>query len=72
MSYKLIAALLLAGLGVLFIIQNVAVVEIQFFFWSIQLSRSLLIFFMLAIGIIIGWILHGYLQYRKGKTHHDL
>lgn len=67
MNYKLFLILLLAGLAVLFIVQNVAVVEIQFLFWSIQLSRSLLVFFLLAIGIIIGWFLRGYLKYRTGK-----
>tara|TARA_R110002094_G_scaffold181661_3_gene159504 strand:- start:1581 stop:1790 length:210 start_codon:yes stop_codon:yes gene_type:complete len=68
MNYKLILMLVLAGLAVLFIIQNVAVVEIQFLFWSIQMSRSLLMFLMLAIGIIIGWFLHSYLKYQKGKS----
>jgi uncharacterized integral membrane protein len=68
MNYKLILILILAGLAVLFIIQNVAVVEIQFLFWSIQMSRSLFMFILLAIGIIMGWFLHGYLKYRKGKS----
>jgi uncharacterized integral membrane protein len=68
MNYKLILMLVLAGLAVLFIIQNVAVVEIQFLFWSIQMSRSLLMLLMLAIGGIIGWFLHSYLKYQKGKS----
>lgn len=70
MNFKLSFVLILAGLAVLFIIQNVAVVEIQFLFWSIQMSRSLLIFSMLAIGVILGWSLHGFLKYRKGKSDH--
>lgn len=64
-NYKLVVILVLAGLTVLFIIQNVAVVEIQFLFWSIQISRSILIFFLLANGVIIGWFLHNYLKYVK-------
>ena len=70
MNYKLILILILAGLILLFIIQNVAVVEIKFLFWSIQMSRLLLIFFLLAIGIIIDWFLHGYLKQRKGESNH--
>jgi lipopolysaccharide assembly protein A len=70
MSYKLILILTIAGLVCLFIIQNIAVVDVQFLFWSIQMSRSLLIFFLLAIGIIIGWFLHGYISQRKGKSNH--
>jgi len=69
MNYKLILILMLAGLAVLFIIQNVAVVEIKFLFWSIQMSRSLLIFFLLAIGITIGWFLNSYHKYRKGRSN---
>ena len=71
MNYKLILNLFLAGLILLFIIQNFAVVEIQFLFWSIQMSRSLLILFLLAIGVIIGWFLHGYLIQRSVKSNHD-
>jgi len=67
MNYKLIFILFLAALAILFIIQNVAAVEIQFLFWSIQMSRALLIFLLFAIGIIIGWFLHEYVKYRKGK-----
>lgn len=65
MNFKLIIILILTGLAVLFIIQNVAVVEIQFLFWSVQMSRSLLMFLLLAIGMTMGWFLHGYVNYRK-------
>ena len=65
MNSKLVLILVITGLAVLFIIQNVTVVEIQFLFWSIQMSRSLLIFILLAIGIIIGWVLHGHLKNRR-------
>jgi uncharacterized integral membrane protein len=67
MDIKLIVILMLAGLVVLFIIQNVAVVEIRFLFWSIQMSRSLLMFLLLAIGMIIGWFLRDHLKYRKAR-----
>ena len=65
MNFNLITILILAGLFVLFIIQNVAVVEIKFLFWSIQMSRSLFMFLLLAIGMVLGWFLHSYLNYRK-------
>lgn len=68
MQFKLVVILLLAGLAVLFIVQNVAAVEIQFLIWSLQISRSLLMLLMLLIGIAIGWILHGYLRYRNSRA----
>ena len=65
MNFKLITILILAGLVVLFIIQNVAFVEIQFLFWSMKMSRSLLMFLLLAAGMVMGWFLHSYSTYRK-------
>jgi uncharacterized integral membrane protein len=68
MNFKLIIILILACLAVLFIIQNVEIVEIRFLVWSVQLSRSLLMFFLVAAGIIIGWFLNSFFKHRKGKT----
>jgi membrane protein CcdC involved in cytochrome C biogenesis len=33
------------------------------------MSRSLIIFFLLAIGIIIGWFLHSYFRHRKAESN---
>ena len=67
MNAKLILVLVLLGAAVLFIIQNVAVVEIQFLFWSMQLSRSLLMFLVLAVGILVGWFLHAWLKHQRAR-----
>ncbi|MDF1579045.1 MAG: LapA family protein, partial [Desulfobulbales bacterium] len=55
---KLLAALALAGLVIIFLYQNAATVEIRFLFWEAAMSLSLLIFLVLAIGILTGWLLH--------------
>lgn len=68
MNYKMLLILTLTGLVVLFIIQNVAVVEIQFMFWATHMPRSLLMFLLLAIGVIIGWFLHSYVRHHEGKS----
>jgi len=68
MNFKLILALILAGFAVLFIVQNVVVVEIRFLLWTLSMSRSLLMFFLLAIGVIIGWLLHSYSLHQKKKV----
>jgi len=60
MNYKLILNLVLVGLMVIFILQNVAVVEIRFLFWKASMSRSIMIFLVLAVGIITGWMLRSY------------
>ncbi len=67
MNYKILLILILSGLTALFIIQNVAIVEIQFLFWATQMPRSLLIFLLLFIGFILGWFVHSYFRYRHHK-----
>jgi uncharacterized integral membrane protein len=68
MNYKLITTLVAVGLAVIFIIQNVEVVEIRFLFWSFAMSRALLMFFLLALGIIAGWFMGSIARQRKIKT----
>lgn len=65
MNYKLILGLILMCLIVVFIIQNAAVVEIRLLFWTIVMSRVLLMFIVLAIGILVGWLLKSYSRHRK-------
>ena len=64
---KLITILVLIGMALLFIFQNVAMVEIQFLFWSTSMPRSLMILLILLTGIAIGWFLRSYLRYRKTR-----
>jgi len=68
MSFKLILALIIIGFAVIFIVQNVVVVEIRFLLWTLSMSRSLLIFFLLVVGVTIGWLLHSYFLYQKKKA----
>lgn len=60
LHFKLVFSLVLTGIIVLFVVQNVAVVEISFLFWSVAMSRALLLFFVLAAGIVIGWLMHSF------------
>ena len=65
MTMKLVLMLILSSLAVLFIAQNVAVVEIAFLFWRASMSSALLIFFCLMTGFVLGWFMHGYLLHRR-------
>ena len=56
---RLIFSLVLVSLVLVFALQNAATVEVRFLFWSLPLPRSLLIFFVLVIGVIAGWFLRG-------------
>ena len=47
----------LISLVIIFVLQNTQVVEVRFLFWTISMSRALILFATLAIGLIAGWLL---------------
>lgn len=65
MNFKLGSSLALAFLAFIFIFQNASTVQVDFLFWSIEVSHVLLMFIMLGVGILIGWLLSSYLRYRS-------
>ena len=67
MSFKLIFGLILAGMAAFIIIQNAANVEVTLFFWALPISSTLLMFLILSIGIIMGWLLRGSLRNKKAQ-----
>ncbi len=69
MHLKLFLSLALAGLTVLFVLQNVIVVEVRFLLWGLHMTLSILIFLLFAIGLIVGWLLHSYWLYRRNASH---
>ncbi|RJQ77485.1 MAG: LapA family protein [Desulfobacteraceae bacterium] len=69
MNVKLIIGTILAGLAVVFIVQNVTVMDLRFLFWKLSMSRALLMFLILSVGIILGWLLHGSFNRRKSNAH---
>jgi putative membrane protein len=54
MRFKIILSVILASLALLFIVQNFAVIDIRFLFWTVAISRSLLMFSLFLIGLILG------------------
>ena len=65
MKPKLIIGAILAGLMLIFIIQNVAVMNLRFLFWTLSMSGALLMLLILSVGVILGWLLHGSFRRRK-------
>ena len=62
MKYKLILSIVMVGMAVLFIIQNVTVVDMKFLFWTLSMSRALLMSLILSVGIILGCLLNSYFR----------
>jgi len=57
-SIKSIISLLLIIAALIFSIQNVAAVEIQFLLWSFSIPRALLIMILLGVGFVIGMLFY--------------
>lgn len=49
--------IILVAVVLIFVIQNTQVVEFQFLIWTFAMSRALMLFGTLAIGVIAGWLL---------------
>jgi len=54
---KTIIILIFAFLLVIFILQNAGIVLIKILFWSLRMSRALLVFWFFFMGIILGYFL---------------
>ena len=47
----------LLALVIVFAVQNTQVVDVQFFFWTLSMSRALVLLGTLVIGLFAGWLL---------------
>jgi putative membrane protein len=65
-SIKKIISLLLIIAVLIFSIQNIAAVEIQFLLWSFSIPRALLIVILLSIGFIIGMLFYS-IAFRRNQ-----
>jgi uncharacterized integral membrane protein len=57
--------LIVVGLVILFVLQNMAVVEVRFLFWSVAVSRALMLMIVFGAGMLVGWLLYYYRQGRR-------
>jgi putative membrane protein len=66
-TVKLIISLVLIIAVLVFAIQNIAAVDIQFLLWSFSIPRALLIAMLLGIGFIIGMLFYS-LVFRRRRN----
>jgi uncharacterized integral membrane protein len=64
---RLIIAAVLAGVLVLFALQNLARVELNVLFWSFEARRIVVIGFSFAIGFAIGWLVRAHRTRRPAR-----
>lgn len=61
-SWRLIGVLVLVFIFVVVVLQNTQVVQIRLFFWTLSMSRIILLCFALLVGFAVG-----YFVTRRGK-----
>jgi uncharacterized integral membrane protein len=66
-NIRLYAVLIISALGMIIIVQNTTVVEVRLLFWSVVLSRALLIVLLILLGFIVGWLLRGHFAHRTHR-----
>ena len=64
---RLIVSLVLVAIMVIFTLQNTQVVEVRLLFWKLSMSRVLLIFLLLAVGAVLGWMASGAYRHRMRR-----
>jgi uncharacterized integral membrane protein len=52
-----IVLFVLLALVIVFVLQNTQVVDVQFFFWTVSMSRALVLLGTLVIGLFAGWLI---------------
>lgn len=48
---------ILIGVMIIFVVQNIQEVEIRFFIWKLNTSRALVLLVTFATGLVGGWLL---------------
>ena len=57
MRIWIIVLLFLLALVIVFVLQNTQVVDVEFFFWTVSMSRALVLLGTLVIGLFAGWLI---------------
>ena len=60
LSVKFVAGIVIGlAIGILvivFIVQNIEMIEVSFLAWTISVNRAVMVLVVFAVGIILGWI----------------
>jgi uncharacterized integral membrane protein len=59
---RLILGLFLLLAVAVFTAQNFQVVDVRFLAWKLEISRAILVFGLLGIGFVLGWLASSYLK----------
>jgi len=69
---KFIIGIIVGILVIIFMVQNVDVVEIKFLAWDMQIPRAIMILIVFILGISVGYVVHGIRVRKKRKKEEVL
>jgi putative membrane protein len=64
---KFIIGIIIGILVIIFMVQNVEVVDIQFLPWTIHLPRAIMILIVFVLGVGVGYVARGIRRRKKEK-----
>ena len=66
-SMKFIVGIIIGVLVIIFMVQNVEVVDITFLAWTMHLPRAIMILIVFVLGIGVGYVARGLRARKKDK-----
>jgi putative membrane protein len=53
----IVIGLVIGVLVIVFILQNIEIVQVTFLAWTISVNRALMVLVVFAVGVILGWLI---------------
>jgi len=64
---KFVVSIIIGVLVIVFVLMNAEIVDLRLYFWTVKISRALLLIIVLGTGVVIGYILNGVRISKSGK-----
>lgn len=68
MKIKLIVAYAIGIVALIFVVQNLETVQVNFLLWTLQMPRALMLFFVFLSGAVTAWLV-ATLKRGERRTH---
>ena len=56
---KFIVGIIIGALVIVFVLMNAEIIDLRLYFWTVRISRALMLIIVLGTGMVIGYILNG-------------
>ncbi len=66
---RTLGLVVIAVIAMVFLIQNLATIEVAFLTWSISAPRAVIFLMMFGMGLVAGYLLHALRPRRQDRPH---